>query len=250
MADPKNGKNERGRAALPIYGIGLPWLLYSLRYGLDSPRKLIVCAILSLLVFLVLKGTIRERKARADAPPETPNASRVTRTQKKSTVKQTVNAEAEPVPEHESGSEQQPETQEKKGKYDELLHKLTEMDDLIPDPIVSAKLKQMRALAQQIFRTVAQQPEKEPQIRRLTEYYLPTTIRLLEHYVQMQDVQAGGENVRDAMEKISSLLDSMIIALQRQLDGLFRADVVDITADIRVMEQRLAAEGLKEQQDF
>ena len=258
MSEPEN-KKKKGfdRQTIPIYAVGVTWLIYALRHGLDSMRKLITCAILSALAFLIFKGIFRDRTAEADTTsakkPEQQTASTVKRTQKKSSVERTKYAQPpsdpEPAPAPEPNPAPDPEP-EKKGKYDALLDKLTEMDEQIPDIQVSAKLKQMRELARLIFRTVEQQPEKEPKIRRLTEYYLPTTIRLLEHYVQMQDLQAGGENVRDGMEKISSLLDSMIVALQRQLDGLFQSDVVDITADIRVMEQRLAAEGLTEQEDF
>ena len=39
-------------------------------------------------------------------------------------------------------------------------------------------------------------------------------------------------------------------AFQKQLDGMFERDVVDITADIQVMEQMMAAQGLTEQNDF
>ena len=46
------------------------------------------------------------------------------------------------------------------------------------------------------------------------------------------------------MQKIEDLLDKVIVAFQRQLDALFESDVVDITADIRVMEQMMASEGL------
>ena len=52
------------------------------------------------------------------------------------------------------------------------------------------------------------------------------------------------------MQKIEDLLDKVIVAFQRQLDALFESDVVDITADIRVMEQMMASEGLTEKKDF
>ena len=52
------------------------------------------------------------------------------------------------------------------------------------------------------------------------------------------------------MQKIEGLLDKVIVAFQRQLDSLFETDVVDITADIRVMEQMMASEGLTRKTDF
>ncbi len=256
MAEPEKKKKRRiDRQTIPIYAVGATWLLYGLRHGLHSPRDFIVCALLSALVFVLLHSVFREKKesgARtetAERREPSSGASRVKKTGRPGKATKT----DEPVPPRE---EQPPEPEKPaepvkpKGKYDALVDRLNELDEQIPDLVVSAKLKQMRELAKLIFRTVEEQPEKEEKIRRLVDYYLPTTFRLLEHYVQMQDKQAGGETVREGMEKISSLLDSMIVALQKQLDGLYRADVVDITADIRVMEKQMAAEGLTEQKDF
>ena len=59
-----------------------------------------------------------------------------------------------------------------------------------------------------------------------------------------------GENIQTGMERIEGMLDKVIVAFQKQLDGLFARDLVDITADIRVMEQMLAQNGLTNDKDF
>ena len=81
-------------------------------------------------------------------------------------------------------------------------------------------------------------------------YYLPTTIKLLEQYVQLQNVGLKGENITAAMTQIEEMLDKVIVAFQKQLDSLFERDVVDITADIQVMEQMMASQGLTNDKDF
>ena len=93
-------------------------------------------------------------------------------------------------------------------------------------------------------------PEKLKQIRQFLNYYLPTTIKLMEQYVTLQNQSLKTENITEGMQKIEDLLDKVIVAFQRQLDALFESDVVDITADIRVMEQMMASEGLTEKKDF
>ena len=42
----------------------------------------------------------------------------------------------------------------------------------------------------------------------------------------------------------------MAAAFRKQLDSLYEHDVIDITADIQVMEQMLATQGLTGQKDF
>ena len=95
-----------------------------------------------------------------------------------------------------------------------------------------------------------QHPEKLSQIRQFLNYYLPTTIKLMEQYVTLQNQSVKTENITEGMQKIEDLLDKVIVAFQRQLDALFESDVVDITADIRVMEQMMASEGLTNKKDF
>lgn len=75
-------------------------------------------------------------------------------------------------------------------------------------------------------------------------YYLPTTIKLLEQYVVLQNQGMRMGNIDEGMKKIEDMLDKVIVAFQRQLDSLFESSVVDITADIQVMEQMMASEGL------
>ena len=103
-----------------------------------------------------------------------------------------------------------------------------------------------------LFRSdcVRKNPKKLSQIRQFLNYYLPTTIKLMEQYVTLQNQSLKTENITEGMQKIEDLLDKVIIAFQRQLDALFEADVVDITADIRVMEQMMASEGLTNKKDF
>ena len=81
-------------------------------------------------------------------------------------------------------------------------------------------------------------------------YYLPTTIKLLERYVQMQNVGMTGDNIDSGMKQIEELLDKVIVAFQKQLDSLFERDVVDITAEIKVMEQMMSSQGLTGTNDF
>ena len=88
--------------------------------------------------------------------------------------------------------------------------------------------------------------EKLKQTRQFMNYYLPTTIKLLEQYVQLQNVGMKGENIENGMRQIEDLLDKVIVAFQKQLDSLFERDVIDITADIQVMEQMMAGQGLTE----
>ena len=93
-------------------------------------------------------------------------------------------------------------------------------------------------------------PEQLGEIRQFLNYYLPTTLNLLEKYVELQNQQMRMGNIDEGMRQIEDLLDKVAVAFQRQLDSLFESSVVDITADIQVMENMMAAEGLSGGRDF
>ncbi|MEI3078453.1 MAG: 5-bromo-4-chloroindolyl phosphate hydrolysis family protein [Oscillospiraceae bacterium] len=96
-----------------------------------------------------------------------------------------------------------------------------------------------------LFAYVKEHPQDMGQIRQFLNYYLPTTIKLLEQYVVLQNQGMRMGNIDEGMKKIEDMLDKVIVAFQRQLDGLsLEGAAVDITADIQVMEQMMASEGL------
>jgi len=107
-------------------------------------------------------------------------------------------------------------------------------------------VRDIQILTDQILDVVDKQPEKKPKIRQLINYYLPTVIKLLRQYLLLQEQEVAGGNIEASKEKICKMLMDINSALKKQLDNMFEADLVDITAEIRVMEKKLAAEGLTE----
>jgi hypothetical protein len=132
----------------------------------------------------------------------------------------------------------------------EQLAKIEAVNEAIPDEKISAQLDELASLTREIFREVQEAPEKLPQIRRFMDYYLPTTLSLLEKYEKFYTRRISGDNSQTAMEQIAGLLDKILVAFRHQLDTLFAADVMDITAEIQVMEQMLKTSGLTDQKDF
>jgi hypothetical protein len=133
-------------------------------------------------------------------------------------------------------------------EVDQLLlegrSQLTEMKQLGRDiPAVSAQVERLSALTEKIFTALETDVSRLPRTRKFLSYYLPTTVQLLRRYQEL-DRQGSGSNVTTALEKIKAMLSTVEAAYQKQLDNLYEAQAMDITADIRVMEQMMAAEGL------
>lgn len=239
MDEQKEKQNaKKKRSALPIYAIGIVWLLYAGK--LNTFRGILSCAVVSAIVYAILRIVLPGKKT--DEPPK---AAAPEQPQPKQAEKK-----PEPQPEPEPEEKLSPELQSVIYQGKRAIADIRRLNDEIPDERISAQIDLIERLTAQIFDCVRKNPKKLSQIRQFLNYYLPTTIKLMEQYVTLQNQSLKTENITEGMQKIEDLLDKVIIAFQRQLDALFEADVVDITADIRVMEQMMASEGLTNKKDF
>ena len=239
MDEQKEKQNaKKKRSALPIYAIGIVWLLYAGK--LNTFRGILSCAVVSAIVYAILRIVLPGKKT--DEPPK---AAAPEQPQPKQAEKK-----PEPQPEPEPEEKLPPELQSVIYQGKRAIADIRRLNDEIPDERISAQIDLIERLTAQIFDCVRKNPKKLSQIRQFLNYYLPTTIKLMEQYVTLQNQSLKTENITEGMQKIEDLLDKVIIAFQRQLDALFEADVVDITADIRVMEQMMASEGLTNNKDF
>ena len=121
---------------------------------------------------------------------------------------------------------------------------LRRLDENIEDAKLSAQIVHMEEVTGKIFDIVAGQPAKLPQLRRFLNYYLPTTLKLLNAYDRMGAAGVEGANIDGTMGRIDAMMDKVVEAFDKQLDALFADEALDISTDITVLEQMLAQEEL------
>lgn len=129
-------------------------------------------------------------------------------------------------------------------QYAALLRQLREVNDAIPDPVMSAKISRLEAVSARIFELAKQDPGKKAQLQKFMDYYLPTALKLLSTYASLsaQDVQGG--NIADAKKNIERSMDLLVTAFENQLDKLFQSDALDVSADVAALEGMLNMDGL------
>ena len=76
------------------------------------------------------------------------------------------------------------------------------------------------------------------------DYYLPTTLKLLNAYDRASAAGISGENVDATKAKVEGMMRTIVAAFEKQLDALYGAEALDISTDITVLEQMMAREGL------
>lgn len=120
----------------------------------------------------------------------------------------------------------------------------------VKDLEVRRKINELMRITDKITQDAIHDPDDIPQIKKFMNYYLPTTIKLLNAYDRMSSQGIEGENLDKSMNSINEMLDQAIVAYKKRLDSLFENQALDIETDIEVMNQMLAREGLSGSKDF
>lgn len=132
---------------------------------------------------------------------------------------------------------------------DEYIRTIREANDDIPGEVISEKLDRLEQVVRRIFESVKKHPEQKKEMDKFMDYYMPTTLKLVNAYREFDALEVKGENITNAMQEIENTLDTISRAFEKLLDDLFQDAAFDVSTDISVLQMMLAREGYKEK-DF
>lgn len=210
------------KSVLPIYFVGLVWLLWSLFGSLYLPIHYLLAVMVSIVVYTAARAIFPDRTV------EIPEEKKV---------------EPEPVKEKVK-SDYPPEIQALITERSRAVSEMRRLNDAIKDETISAQIDRLELVTDKIVDTVIAEPSKLPQIRKFLNYYLPTTLKLLNAYDRMDSAGVSGANIDGTKGRIEDILETVCAAFEKQLDSLYGAEALDISTDITVLEQMLAQEGI------
>ena len=142
----------------------------------------------------------------------------------------------EPAPEQ---REETPLNLETARRFVQVLEK---EQQLMQDPQAREELEQMQKTAAAICDWLEAHPESLPKARRFAEYYIPTTLKLLYTYNDVQGQQgANAENIR---RDIAGILHTLNQAFDNLYDNLLSDVAMDVSSEIAALQGMLANDGL------
>ena len=218
------------RSVLPVYSIGGAWLAWSLFAPLYRPVHYIMAALASLIAYHVSKMIFPDRGYEVqDTAPSAPRPEPQPQAAPKKEERKS------------TGSPEIDALLDERGK---AVSEMRRLNESIKDVKISAQITHLETTTGKIIDAVVEKPSKLPQIRKFMNYYLPTTLKLLNAYDRMDAAGISGANIDGTKGKIEDMLDTICTAFSRQLDDLYGEEAMDVSAEIKVMEQMLAQEGL------
>ncbi|MBD5084088.1 MAG: hypothetical protein HDT33_03240 [Clostridiales bacterium] len=152
-----------------------------------------------------------------------------------------------PEPKREAPPVQEETPQQAAAREDDILREIRQVNDDIPDAAMSAKIDRIEEITGKILKYQKEHPNKEGQLRTFLNYYLPTTLKILRAYAQLDAQGIEGENISAAKKRIEDMMDQVVSGFEKQLDKLFQDDAMDITSDVEVLENMLKKDGLSDE---
>jgi len=213
------------KTVAPFYAVGAVWLAWSIFLSLYRVSDYLLCAGVSCAAAFLAS---RIWPSKSWTAPEA----------------QAKPAQEKPKVEEKPQSTGNPEIDALIAERDKAVSEMKRLNDAIKDEKISAQIDRLETATRKIIGVVVEKPEKLPQIRKFMNYFLPTTLKLLNAYDRMDSAGIEGENITTTKEKVGGMLDSLCAAFDKQLDSLYGDEALDISTDITVMEQMLQQEGL------
>ncbi len=219
-------KLKKQPSVVPVYLFAATWVVGGFIVRVHKPLGFVVLAAVSIAVFLVANAIWKPRKIviQVEDKPKKPPV-------------QEKKPEQPPV-------QEDPEVTALRRERDRAIGEMRRLNDNIKDPVVSQQIDHIEATTGRIFAYVMEHPEKKSQIRRFLNYYLPTTMKLLDAYDRMGEAGVSGKNVDGAKGKISELMATIVTAFDHQLDAVYADEALDIDAEIKVLKSVLTGDGL------
>ena len=140
----------------------------------------------------------------------------------------------------------EPQVQEVLDRGEAFLAQIRTCNDNIPGQEISEKISRIELLVDRIFDRADAHPQIVPDLKKLMEYYLPMTVKLLTAYADMDALPVQGENTLSSKREIEETLDTLNFAFEKLLDSIFADTAMDVSSDISVLNTLLAQEGLTE----
>lgn len=138
----------------------------------------------------------------------------------------------------------EPPTRDVLSRGEQFIAQIRKSNEEIDDAVISEKLDRIEHVVGSILERVAENPETAPQLDRMMDYYLPTTVKLLEAYRTLDEAAVETTSVANSKREIASTLDMLHEAFEKLLDTLFRDVAWDVSTDISVLRTMLAQDGL------
>ena len=227
------------KSAAPILSVGITWLVLAvvLPGGIYGATKIFLVSVLSFIVYQITKKKFPAKKIEIMMEAE-----------KEKAAKKPEKAAAAPTV---ALTPEERELKDLNERINLYFIEIKLLNDSIGDGFVSGELSEIEKDLKKIQnhlneKSDAPKTKKIEQLTQFFDYYMPTTVKILNSYRRIESQELTGDNATETKKRVEESLPFVRKAFEKELDNMFSDEMIDITTDIDVLEAVLSKEGLIE----
>lgn len=124
------------------------------------------------------------------------------------------------------------------------VRKLNEFIRKIPYGEVKKRAKSIAEIAEKIIEDIKKDPKDVKTGRQFLNYYLDSTLKIMDRYVEMSEHKQQSTEVQKVLKKVEDTLETLEAAFAKQLEKLLENDVLDLDTELTVLKRTIDMEGL------
>lgn len=140
---------------------------------------------------------------------------------------------------------------------EEVIRKIKNLNNQIYGMIVKVNSSTLKASIKDIVESTTKIIEKVSKdksdlkkIRTFVEYYLPVTLKILRKYDEIENQGLNSKDSKIFMKTVEEKIKLISDSFRGQLAALYQDDLVDVDAELTVLENMLKSEGYSNLNDF
>ena len=130
--------------------------------------------------------------------------------------------------------------QKARNQNNSIKSKISEIEDIE----IKKQLKEINNSVNRIIQTIEKSPEKFKNINNFFDYYLPVTVKIVDRYDEIEEQNLSSADSKKFIKKTNSMLADMNSAFNKMLNNLYQSDIIDIDAEMKVVNSMLKSDGL------
>ncbi len=124
--------------------------------------------------------------------------------------------------------------------------KILQMIPQIEDEEIRKQLNEIHESVSKIISTVEEKPKKVNQTNNFFDYYLPITVKLVERYDEIENQKLSSSESKKFLQSTNKMVGEIDRAYKKILADLYRTDIVDMDAEMKVFDSLLRADGFND----
>ncbi len=120
---------------------------------------------------------------------------------------------------------------------------IVDMIPMIDNADIQKELNEINTSVTKIIDTISKNPKKVDQTDNFFDYYLPITVKIVDRYDEIENQNLSSAESKKFLTSTNKMVKEINKAYKKILDNLYKKDIVDMDAEMKVFNSLLKADG-------